>query len=328
MEMTLGKDSITNFPLRKKKNVYKRIFEIDFLRGILIILMVVDHLAYDFGILAPSFFFLSGAPQWLEDLSGWCYEYWYFDWRINLRYAVIALFFILSGISAFLSRNSLKRGMLVFGFGALVSIVAYIISVSFETNMFIFFGIISCLGLSMIIYSLFRLFIIKTIGSIRLWKWVALFLAILFIGVGYWMRIEATSVAVNSENWWYLINGRLTPTLQSYQYISGHVFTPIIYDFETKFNIILGRFWYGVDWAGIFPYLGYAFFGGFIGELLYSKKRSLIFGKNAEKEHKVERALRPLTYIGSKTIYIYLFHQVALALVAFLVFFLFGVPLR
>jgi hypothetical protein len=39
--------------------------------------MVVDHIAYDIGILAPSLFAMSGAPQALQDLSTWCYNYWF-----------------------------------------------------------------------------------------------------------------------------------------------------------------------------------------------------------------------------------------------------------
>ena len=103
METALIDGYLLHLPLRTMKKKAKRIFEIDLLRGLLIIMMVVDHLAYDFGQLAPSFFLVSDAPQALRDLIEWCNNYWYEAWRINFRYAVIALFFILSGLSTYLS---------------------------------------------------------------------------------------------------------------------------------------------------------------------------------------------------------------------------------
>jgi len=289
--------------------------------------MILDHLAYDFGILAPDFFIVSSAPTWLADLSAWSEQYWYEAWRLNFRYVIIVLFFLLVGLSSTLSRNSLKRGMLIFGFGCVISIFAYLGATVFETNMFIFFGIISCLGLSLIVYSLLRKLVVLLTGSARVWKWFALFLALLFMACGYWMRSEIATISLNSENWWLVINGRYTPTIPTHGYVMNE-FTPFDYDFATKLDIILGRSWYGVDFAGLFPYLGYAFLGGFIGELLYVNKQSLIFKSANLQEHIVEKIFRPLTYIGSKTIYIYLLHQLVLGLFAFLIFYSCGTPLR
>lgn len=327
MEMALIDGCLLQLPLRTKKKKAKRIFEIDILRGILIILMVVDHIAYDFGQLAPSFFLVSDAPQALRDLIEWCNNYWYEAWRINFRYAVIALFFILSGLSTYLSRNSIKRGMVVLGFGAIISIFSYFLSITLKTDLFIFFGIILCLGLAMITYSLFRTLIIKMTKSKTFWLWTSLFLAILFTGVGYWMRLEVATVPVDAQNWWFIINGRMTPTINSYRIVQG-VFTPIVYGLDVKLDIVLGRLWYGVDWAGLFPYLGYTFFGGFLGELLYAQKKSLIFKSESAGWHPVEKVFRPLTFIGSKTIYIYLLHQIVLAALTALIFILLGIPLK
>ncbi|MFA5223438.1 MAG: heparan-alpha-glucosaminide N-acetyltransferase domain-containing protein [Bacilli bacterium] len=327
METALIDGYLLHLPLRTMKKKAKRIFEIDLLRGLLIIMMVVDHLAYDFGQLAPSFFLVSDAPQALRDLIEWCNNYWYEAWRINFRYAVIALFFILSGLSTYLSRNSIKRGMVVLGFGAIISIFSYFLSITLKSDLFIFFGIILCLGLAMITYSLFRTLIIKMTKSKTFWLWTSLFLAILFTGVGYWMRLEVATVPVDAQNWWFIINGRMTPTINSYRIIQG-VFTPIVYGLDVKLDIVLGRLWYGVDWAGLFPYLGYTFFGGFLGELLYAQKKSLIFKRESVVWHPVEKVFRPLTFIGSKTIYIYLMHQVVLAALTALIFILLGIPLK
>ncbi len=327
METALIDGYLLHLPLRTTKKKAKRIFEIDLLRGLLIILMVVDHIAYDFGQLAPSFFLVSHAPQALRDFVEWCRDYWYEAWRINVRYAVIALFFILSGLSTYLSRNSIKRGMVVLGFGTIISVFSFFMSITLEADLFIFFGIISCLGLSMIIFSLFRILIINMTKSVPFWLWTSLFLALLFVGVGYYMRTEVATEQIDAQNWWYLINGRMTPTINSYRIVQG-AFTPIVYGLDVKLDIVLGRLWYGVDWAGLFPYLGYTFLGGFLGELLYARKKSLIFKKESDTWHSVEKVFRPLTFIGSKTIYIYLLHQAVLATLTALIFILLGIPLK
>jgi hypothetical protein len=55
------------------------------------------------------------------------------------------------------------------------------------------------------------------------------------------MRIGAATRDIDAQNWWLLINGRLTSMIPSHRVVNG-VFTPIRYGFGTKVDIILGRF--------------------------------------------------------------------------------------
>lgn len=327
MEWVIKNQQLVSLPLRERKKAHKRIFEIDIIRGLLITLMVLDHVAYDFGLLAPELFLLSQGPEWLREFSNWAYNYWQAAWRINVRYVVVALFYMLIGLSAYFSRSSLKRGMMLLGFGSIISIIAYSGSLLLGINFVIFFGIISCLGVSLIVYSLLRSFFVLTTNSKKMWKWAALFIGLLMLATGYWMRINVATISINETNWWALINGRFTPVLSSGRYVGG-VYSPIDYDFSIKLGIILGQYWYGVDWAGLFPYMGYAFLGGFLGEWLYANKKSLIFKQESPIQKRVEKIFKPLTYIGSKTIYIYLLHQVVLAGLTLLICLLAGMPLR
>ncbi|NCA96878.1 MAG: DUF1624 domain-containing protein [Bacteroidia bacterium] len=327
MELSIINDQVIILPLRNKVHKPRRIIEIDFLRGLLIILMVLDHIAYDFGQLMPEIFKVEQGPLWLFDFSNWSFDYWLMGWRINLRYVVIILFFILVGVSSRFSRNGIKRGMLLVAYGCVVSIGAYYASIILNVNLFIFFGIISCLGVSLLSYSLLRLFFVKALGLRKSWKWVALLFAFVIIAYGIMMRIEIATRELTSQNWWALINGRYTPILQTYRYVSGHI-KPIDYHWTTKIDIILGRYWYGVDWSGIFPFMGYAFLGGFIGEVLYDKKVSLLRHQESKATQAIEKVLRPIAFVGSKSIYVYLFHQIVLAAIVFVFMLLANVPLR
>ncbi|MBE6896349.1 MAG: DUF1624 domain-containing protein [Ruminococcaceae bacterium] len=106
-----------------------RIWEIDFLRGIAFICMVYDHVMYDLN----SIF---GVRVHTIDLIG--------DFSA-------VLFMILCGISTTLSRNSLKRGMLVFGAAILLTVVTGAVDALFNTRLIIVFGILHLLGIAMIL---------------------------------------------------------------------------------------------------------------------------------------------------------------------------------
>jgi len=331
MEFFAGVKSAIILPLRTRSAHAKRIFEIDLLRGVMIILMVLDHIAYDFGFLGPDLFDMVGAPQWLASFSSWCTQYWNFSWRVNMRYTILALFFALSGLSAYLSRNSLKRGLILIGFGAIISVVFYCLSLILETNMFIFFGIISSFGVALIAYSSLRWLVVKATGKRGAWKWFALFFAALFLICGYWMRVSISSRSMTSDNWWVIINSGYREIIPTFHIVDG-IFTPIHFGAGTKLAIILGQLWYGVDWSGIFPYIGYVFLGGFIGETAYAKKKSIVIDDGsahvAGVGRTIEKIFRPLTYVGSKTLYVYLFHQIVVGAATILVFLLAGLAFK
>jgi fucose 4-O-acetylase-like acetyltransferase len=94
---------------------------------------------------------------------------------------------------------------------------------------------------------------------------------------------------------------------------------------------MLGLKKYGVDWSGIFPAIGYSFLGGFVGELLYAKKKSIVLLQKDAKDASdtlIEKIFKPITYIGSKTIYIYLLHQLVIGAITIILFLILRVPFR
>lgn len=108
----------------------KRIWEIDFLRGIAIILMVIFHTAYD-----------------LKEFYSWGFDFPNAFWT-GLQILIGTMFSALSGISRSFTRSSLKQGLVTFGFGMLLTLVTYFVS----SEIYIKFGILHFMGVSMIIY--------------------------------------------------------------------------------------------------------------------------------------------------------------------------------
>lgn len=116
-----------------------RIWEIDFLRGLAIILMVGYHLLYDLGDFAGLKKFLGFStdlttPAWLL-----------------AQHFFAGLFVILSGISSNFSQNNFRRSLKYLAVALIITAATYL----FDPGSVILFGIIHCLGISALIYGLF-----------------------------------------------------------------------------------------------------------------------------------------------------------------------------
>ena len=114
----------------------KRIWELDALRGLCLLGMVVVHFLYDLrisGIISNN-----ATLQFLQAWGG-------------------VLFLLISGISITLGSHHLRRGILVFLCGMLctaVTVGMYAFGMAGK-SMIIYFGVLHCLGVCMLLWSLF-----------------------------------------------------------------------------------------------------------------------------------------------------------------------------
>lgn len=112
----------------------KRIWELDFLRGIAVLSMIYFHLIYDLSEIAGlEVSYQTGLNHFSGRLAGW-------------------LFIIISGISCSFSRNNIRRGIRIIVYALLISIVTLI----YDPDSVIIFGILHFLGASILLYSLFK----------------------------------------------------------------------------------------------------------------------------------------------------------------------------
>ncbi len=122
-----------------KEDTSTRIWEIDFLRGLAIILMVGYHLLYDLGDFAGVEKFLIFST----DLTtpGW----------LIAQHLFAGLFVFISGISSNFSRNNFRRMLKYLAVALLITAATYL----FDPESAIVFGIIHCLAFSVLIYGFF-----------------------------------------------------------------------------------------------------------------------------------------------------------------------------
>ena len=138
-EAVLESSSITRNPGAFEKRVH----EIDFARGILIALVIMDHLF--------NWFAQDNTFNW-----GWADFYWTSTAREVVRFVVLFLFVFISGISTAFSRNNWKRSGELLVFSAIIYGGSSILTLFFQDQMgFPFridFNIIAVLGWSTLFY--------------------------------------------------------------------------------------------------------------------------------------------------------------------------------
>lgn len=165
----------------------QRIWELDAFRGICILGMVAVHFIYDlvelYGIIQweyPALFIF------VKDWGG-------------------ILFLLLSGICVTLGSRCVRRGLIVFGGGMLCTIVtAGMVYLDFaDSSLTIWFGILHCLGVCMLLWPMFRKLSAPVLGA----------LGVLFVGAGLYLL---DSVLVDFP--WLIPLGVLTPGFASSDY--------------------------------------------------------------------------------------------------------------
>lgn len=142
----------------------QRIWEIDALRGICIFGMIVIHFFYD---LVDVYALVSwNYPDFIQ---------FFFDWGG-------IIFLLISGVSATLGSRSVKRGLIVFACGMLCTAVTWAMAEMgmLAERIVIWFGILHCLGLCMLLWQLCK----------RMPAWLLAVLGIALIVAGFWLETQ------------------------------------------------------------------------------------------------------------------------------------------
>lgn len=121
--------------MHKTKNLSTRIWLLDEIRGIDVILMCIYHLLYDlveiFGANLPI----------------------YHTWGMRLfQGCIVGVFVILSGIACRFSKNNTRRGAICFALGMVMTLVTWLVMPS----QLIVFGVLHMLGICMVLFGLLR----------------------------------------------------------------------------------------------------------------------------------------------------------------------------
>lgn len=216
----------------------KRIWELDFLRGFSIIMMVWDHLMYD----------LKSLPYWFSNyrqvdnplIQSWvkfAQSYWSSTLREYGHWIFVAIFLLVSGISFTFSRSNLSRGIKLLIVATAISVVTMTIEAVSGLAIGIFFGIIHMFAVGTLLIHFMR----------KLWdnNVFILVVGLFVVFLGYVIQWDKVSYynTITLSNFW---------------------------------EIILGLKGYGADHFGVIPYVGVIMVGTVIGKIFYSNRVSLL----------------------------------------------------
>ncbi len=178
-------------------------------------------------------------------------------------------FILISGFSFSFSKKPLKNGIVVFMCGALLTAVTVIVMPEVR----IIFGILTFMGSAIIITSLFNWLLVKIPPFIGIVCSVSLFIFTRNISIGY-----------------LGFNGIYTLNIP--QNLDRNLFT-------AYFGLPPSNF-FSTDYFSLFPWLFLFFAGYFLHKILCkSKKAQKILSLN----------IKPLSFIGRKSLIIYMLHQ-------------------
>ena len=285
-----------------------RIKEIDFLRGFLILLMVMDHLFFDFGQLIYIISNFSMDQTLLSQFVKFSSSYLSWDFRINFRIFVVMLFFFISGISFQFSKNNNKRGVILLSIGILLTLGSIIVSYILKDDFVIIASIFLTFGLAILITNFIYFVINKILKNNTI---SSLFLVI----IGLLSAIYFIDFTFNVN----------VPTINK------------IESFNDLIDVILGYKQYGFDDIPLLINLTAMLIGFGIGKLVYLNRKSLFSYFNKKIYVKPSKSLKfyneklfarkkaifiiltPFSLIGEcieffgrHSLYVYIIHQFVL----------------
>ena len=270
----------------------QRVWEIDFLRGFCVVLMILDHLA----LLLSEIF----GPAWYgwgetffetaDAFTRFCRVWMDSEARRVLHPIVLFIFFSISGICCSFSKSNLKRGLLLAGVALLYTLATYGVQtlvyedrdVLHTGSVFVTFGVLHFLAFCVLLYAIIQLATRKT----KWQKWIAGGISLAII------------IVVLTLYFCY------TPPENTHK-IFGIFFPPKDIHGNPSTFYYQGELSPG-DLFSIIPYSAFFFFGAMIGPFIYPSRRSLL-KKLDGKWH------TPITFIGRHALIFYLAHLIVLA---------------
>lgn len=265
-----------------------RIWELDFLRGVCVLLMIFDHLMFDIGDIFGKEWAAATGSEFFWGLYERALVYSESPLRLVTQDIVVWIFALLCGISCSFSRNNFKRGIQVAVFALLITFVTTIIEEISGMTLTIRFGI-----LHMFAFAILTWVLINIIAGKDKWKTAVICLAVgIMIIVINEFCMEKSLVDpffFGKDNSWFWV-GDFMPMKPS------------------------------ADYYPVFPTVGYMLIGAGVAPLLYPKRRSLLpwLGKY--------NWYAPFSFWGKIAIWVYVLHQVLIAALLALISFLFITP--
>lgn len=250
-------------------------WEVDLLRGILILFVVFDHIMFDIGAMFADSFSTPLGIRISDWAAGYVFESSAFGrWRSVTHDFFIGSFVILSGVSVSFSKNNALRGlkMSVWAVGLSVAMLFYG-EITQDNSVWMNFNVLHVLALSILLWALLDW--LKTDGD-----WIFL-IAVLAIAVGSYFNLENEINLVASQG--------------QKQWTRDLVFWLVNNNRVSKLS--------PGDYLPFLPYFGWFLAGALAGRAIYKSPRSIM-------GYEATPCVRPFCFCGRHSLFIYFASQV------------------
>ncbi len=222
----------------KKSPFYNRIVLIDFLRGLFLCFVFIDHILWDI-----LYFF----PMWAKgDVNSPLYiighltaDYWNSSFRAIIQFIGLATFVLLSGISCAFSKNNSKRTIRMVGLFLGIAVITNLANAFMPAGSVINFNVIAVIACSVLIYTFFENKSLKIIVAFSL---------ILFL-------------------FYLLILPELYQAFKDEPVLVWPLWSP-----DANSVIVNDKFYNQADYMSLFPFILFFFLGVFISKTYYKDK--------------------------------------------------------
>ena len=231
----------------------KRFALIDFLRGFCIVLVIFDHIMWNFGYFFPKWCLsLNDNSSLLYHIGEFSKFYWTWGLREGIRFFVLGIFVLLSGISVAFSKNNSRRTLELLALVFVLSVVSNLLNALWPVGCVINFNILGVLGISLLLFD--------------------------FVCKKTYRSLIATTLGL------FLFEYTILPILYAYAKDSGALVIPLWQN-----NIMInGQPYYEADYMPLFPYIIFFFVGVLLSVIYYFPK---IKNKQLGKHHNWQRPL-------------------------------------
>ena len=249
----------------------QRIWEIDFLRGLMILFVVWDHFMWDVNMVGTSTY-KSKLFQWLYDLSE---RYYAGSLRAVTHDVFVSMFVLTSGISCSFSRSNGKRAIKMMSFALLFSAVTYAVSAIIQDELTIYFNVIHVVALSVALYTG-----IEWLWSLCKKNWQKNIFGVVMFAVTMTALILGSCAKSMNTHWTTLLFGK-----------------------SEWFSKVITKFKNGGDYLAFLPDFGWFLVGVFLGKLIYRERKTVFPSVNA-------KYVSPVTFCGRYSLWVYFISQI------------------
>ncbi len=223
---------------KELKQLNNRAIEIDILRAVAVLFMILDHTINDISDVLPYLFSDFPTAGFWSKLVSLCSKYWFWEVRTVGHFAICFVFLAVTGICCSFTRSNLVRGAKLSVVALLLTLVTVIVAKIVDNfDFLITFGVLHCIALTLIVIGILEKFIKN--------EWFYLIVGLIFVAMGIVFEVNSTIDFYGSRNLALII-----------------------------LRQIVGLSYFGGDNFGFFLNGGQIFIGVFLGKKFYKDKKS------------------------------------------------------